>query len=186
MLNSRKKILIFKYKNLTPISHPLLILSTLSTSIKPIQKIRTFAQLNTVLIFVDKLDETAFLEDLVDAFPAIKEQVYSEDNISIQVGCLRIYCQKAINDNNIAAALKSFRFVDRMLDKVNFSIENALVISLIGSLKFDKNPDLYNSVPDRLKEYKVTLAEHYKSFSAPKKIKNKVKKTSKPSRKIRH
>jgi len=137
---------------------------------------------------VEKLSERAFLEQLVSAFPQIKEEVYDEDSdglISLQVGCLTRYTIKAINDNKVSTALKCFRFVEQMLDKVNSNIESALVISLIGHLKFDKNPDLYDSFPKRLKELKAALDKHHKSFARPKKIKKKIKKTSKPAKKIR-
>ena len=86
--------------------------------------------------------------------------------ITLQVGCLTRYTQKAIDANNIPTALKCFQFVERMINEVEFNIENSLVIGWIGRLKFEKNERLYTQFPANLKTLRIKLDEHYNSTSS--------------------
>jgi hypothetical protein len=120
-----------------------------------------------------KMDDKTFLNELVNAFPEIREDVYDKDwmgLISLQVGCFKRYTQKAIDTNNIPVALKCFQFVEEIINKVEFDIENALVISWISHLSFTKNENLYSQFPPDLKEIFIKLQQHYNSVSKDEKL----------------
>ena len=67
------------------------------------------------------------------------------------------FTQKAIDANNNSLVLKCFQFVDVNINEVEFKIENSLVISWLGKLNFDNNPDLYNRLPKKLKKLYIGL-----------------------------
>jgi hypothetical protein len=124
-------------------------------------------------ILLPKEDETAFINELVNTFPEIKKDVLDEDwvgLIHLQVGCFTRYTQRAIDINNISVAMKCFKFVEDIINKVEFNIENALVLSWISHLNFNKNETLYAQFPSELKQIRIKLEEHYANASENKKL----------------
>ena len=115
-----------------------------------------------------KKNSEIFIDELIKAFPEIKDEVLDEDWIDlihIQVGCLTRYTQKAIDDDNIEVALKCFQFVNNILNQVEFKIENSLVISWVFHLTFHKNMELYKLFPIKLKELKIKFEELEKDYT---------------------
>jgi len=88
--------------------------------------------------------------------------------IHIQVGCLTLFTQKAIDDNNIPLVLRCFQFVYDNIDIVSSEIENALVISWVFHLTFVRNPELYDLFPPKLKELRVKLEEWENNLASTK------------------
>ena len=80
-----------------------------------------------------------FIQDLVDLFPEIKDEIQDKDYTSLatlQIGCFRHFTQEAINSNNLETVIKCYNFVDRNIGKVGHKIESALYISYLGKLDF--------------------------------------------------
>jgi len=122
---------------------------------------------------VEKKDEKAFIEELVNTFPEIKEEVLDEDwagLIHLQVGDFMRFTQKAIDSNDASTALKCFQFVDENINKVGSKVENALVISWVFHLNFNRNENLHSQFPSALKEIRVKLEEHYDKASDNEKL----------------
>jgi len=118
-------------------------------------------------------DYEFFIDELISTFPKIREEVLDEDWIGLihlQVGCFTRYTQKAIDDNNISAALNCFQFVEERLNKVQFEIENALVISWMTKLDFTKNERLYNLISPDFKYLRKTFEDHYNNPSKKEKL----------------
>ena len=116
---------------------------------------------NMNFVWVTGPDES-FINELVSTFPEIREYVLNEDNnglIHIQVGDFTIFTQKAIDDNNVPLALKCFKFVEEVINKVKPKTKDALIISWIFHLYFGRNESLYAQFPPGLKEIRNKLEE---------------------------
>jgi len=117
--------------------------------------------------------EEYFINDLVSAFPDLKEEILDEDWMgltSLQIGCFLKFTQRAIDENDVSLALKCFQFVDYDINKVKFEIENSLVISWINKLDFTKNENLYELFPDDFKDIRKKFEDQYDSPSKNEKL----------------
>jgi len=111
-----------------------------------------------------KKDKKAFINELINTFPEIRDEVLDEDCIdiiSLQIGCFRRFTQKAIDINDIVKVLKCFQFIDENIEKVGFNIENSLTISWLGKLNFDKNKNAYAHLSSALKDSYINLHQYY-------------------------
>lgn len=70
------------------------------------------------------------------------------------------FTQQAIDNNDLETVKRCFEFVEENLDKVIFRIENALVISYLGKLDFDKNPRAERKLYKRSMEILKALREY--------------------------
>lgn len=111
-------------------------------------------------------NEQVFIENLIDNFPELEEEILDEDYlgiITLQIGCFKRFTQKAIDSNDLATAKECFRFVDENIDQVEGKIENALYITYLGHLKFEKNNAAKKLLPDRLKSAIKDITTHENS-----------------------
>ena len=111
----------------------------------------------------NKRDEKAFIEDLINCFPEIKKEVLDEEIVgllSLQVGCLTRFTQKAIDVNDLHTVSRCFHFVEESFEQVVFEIENSLVISVLGHLDFRKNPKAEKMLSEKFKDILKALKLH--------------------------
>ncbi|KQM75258.1 hypothetical protein ASE74_20785 [Pedobacter sp. Leaf216] len=90
------------------------------------------------------MNNKEFIKILINAFPEIKEDVLDEDNdglITLQIGYFKRFAQKAIDENNSGKIKKCFKFIDDTIGKVDSRLENAIYLSFLRKLDFDKNPN---------------------------------------------
>jgi len=107
-------------------------------------------------------DQHSFIEDLVNHFPEIKDEVLDDDwtgLITLQIGCFMRFTQKAIDTNDITTIKNCFRFVDDNLDAVEFNVENSLTISWLGKLDFAKNKVAFDLLSTKLKNLYTQLRQ---------------------------
>lgn len=113
-------------------------------------------------------NENIFIENLVDKFPEIKEDVLDRDYdglITLQIGVLKTFTQEAIDSNDIFIIERCFNFVDDNLDKVVFKVENSLVLSYLAKLRFNQNPKAEKILPQRLKKLLIDISKANSSGS---------------------
>jgi hypothetical protein len=121
----------------------------------------------------DLKDTTVFINELVNTFPEIRDEVFDEDYeglTSLQIGCFRRYAQRAIDGNDLDIFERCISFVETNINSVQFEIENSLVISFLGKLDFTKNENAIKLVPDSLKNIIEALANYYSNFSKDEKL----------------
>ena len=114
-----------------------------------------------------------FIEELVNTFPEIKEDVLDEDRIGLihlQVACFTRFTQKAIDINDVTVALRCFQFVQWQITKVEHGVENALVISWMIRLNFTKNKNLYEKFPSAFKDICAKFEDYYSNPSKNEKL----------------
>jgi hypothetical protein len=107
-----------------------------------------------------------FINELVSAFPEIKDEVLDEDYlglISLQIGCFKRFTQKAIDIDDLVTVKKCFEFVNRKFETVEFEIENALLISYLGKLNITKNSEVEKLLSTKLKGAIERLTFYYES-----------------------
>jgi len=107
-------------------------------------------------------DQHSFIEDLVNHFPEIKDEVLDDDwtgLITLQIGCFMRFTQKAIDTNDITTIKNCFWFVDDNLDAVEFNVENSLTISWLGKLDFAKNKVAFDLLSTKLKNLYTQLRQ---------------------------
>ncbi|MGZ3814024.1 MAG: DUF7674 family protein [Mucilaginibacter sp.] len=120
-----------------------------------------------------KKDENAFLNDLIQEFPTIKEEVMDEDYlglISLQLGCFRRFTQKAIDTDNLDLIKKCFLFVDENFDIVSAEIKSSLYISYLAKLNFSPKSKVEGLLPLKLKKAIKDVNEYYASTSENEKL----------------
>lgn len=122
---------------------------------------------------MNKKGKKKFIEELINTFPKIKEEVLDEDwagLTSLQIECFTEFTQYAIDHDEKNTVLKCFQFVADSLECVEFSIENSLVISWLGKLNFKKNNSYYDLLSPNLKEIYTKLENHYSNPSKNEKL----------------
>jgi hypothetical protein len=100
-----------------------------------------------------KSDEV-FIQDLVNFFPELKDEIQDEDYtgiVTLQIGCLMRFTQDAINSNNLDCVIRCYSFVESNINEVEYKIENALYISYLGKLDFQINRNAEKLLPEKLK-----------------------------------
>ncbi|MGZ3766237.1 MAG: DUF7674 family protein [Mucilaginibacter sp.] len=120
-----------------------------------------------------KKDENAFLNDLIQEFPIIKEEVIDEDYLglmSLPIGCFRRFTQKAIDTNNLDLVKKCFLFVEENFDIVNAEIKSSLYISYLAKLNFSQKSKAEDLLPLKLKKAIKDVNEYYASTSENEKL----------------
>jgi|GEM_PF-1662484 len=128
-------------------------------------------------------DVQTFLNDLVTAFPEVKDEVLDdgyEDLIALQVGCLTKFTQAAINTEDWKTVDRCIKFVNENFENVEFSVENSLAISYLGQLNFPQRTLAEKLLPKKLFEIREALLQHYETLTnlphrAPKKIKKEAR-----------
>ena len=119
-------------------------------------------------VIVTNKDYEFFIDELVNAFPEIREEVLDEDSIGsihMQVGDFTRFTQHAIDTNNVPVALKCFQFVDDIISKVSDRVKDALEISWVFHLSFIRNENLYKQFPSALKEFRVKWKDKEAEYS---------------------
>lgn len=114
-------------------------------------------------------DVNTFLNELIDAFPEIKDEVLDddyEDLIALQVGCLTRFTQAAIKIEDWKTVTRCIKFVNENFDSVEFSVENSLAISYLGQLEFPRGNMAEKLLPKKLYEIREALLEYYNSIRA--------------------
>lgn len=89
------------------------------------------------------MNNEEFINRLVSVFPDIKDDVLDEDIdglITLQMGCFRKFTQDAIDGNNLIIIKNCFQFIDDHIGAVEFRVENAIYLSFLNKINFDKNP----------------------------------------------
>jgi len=120
-----------------------------------------------------KKDHQTFIDELIVAFPEIKDEVLDEDYLgltTLQIGCFKRFTQKAIDNNDLILVKKCFDFVDSNIDVVEYNVENSLVISYLGKLNFSNDCEVDKLLTKKLRELRVTLAEYYATPSKNEKL----------------
>lgn len=95
-----------------------------------------------------------FIQDLVDLFPEIKDEIKEEDDpgiITLQIGCFRHFTQEAIDNRDFDTLMKCYGFVERNIALLEYKMENTLYISWLGKLDFQRNQQAEKSLPVKLK-----------------------------------
>jgi hypothetical protein len=108
-----------------------------------------------------------FINDLVNTFPEIKEEVLDEDYeglIALQIGCFMRFINNAINANDLVLFKKCMDFIQENINIVDKRIENSLVISCLGKLKIPKKSQIEGLIPKELKGIIETLEAYYDSI----------------------
>jgi hypothetical protein len=86
-----------------------------------------------------------FVNLLVAEFPEIRDEIESEDYeglLSLQLGVFRNFTQQAIDTGNIPLAQRCLSFVNSILGRSEYKVENSLYLSYLMKLNFQKNPSL--------------------------------------------
>jgi hypothetical protein len=113
-------------------------------------------------------DNDTFINDLVNTFPEIREEVLDEDYsglITLQIGCFRRYTQNAIDANDLDTVKKCFRFVESNIGAVENKIENALYISYLSHLNILNNSKIKSLLPPNLKSAFIAINDYNESAS---------------------
>lgn len=114
-------------------------------------------------------DVNTFLNELIDAFPEVRDEVLDEDYedlIALQVGCLTKFTQAAIKIEDWKTVARCIKFVNENFDNVEFSIENSLAISYLGKLEFPQDSMAEKLLPKKLYEIREALLGYYDSLQA--------------------
>lgn len=120
-------------------------------------------------------NEEVFIENLLNAFPEIKDELLEEDNlgvVTLQIACFKRFTQKTIDSNDVITLKACLKFVDENIDQVERKIENALYITYLGHLKFDTNKEAKKLLPTRLKSAIDDLANYRNSNPRTDKLKS--------------
>lgn len=120
----------------------------------------------------------AFIDELVDAFPEIREEVLDEDYvglITLQIGCFRRFTQKAIDAKDLDIVRKCFQFVDVNIGVVENKIENALYISYLAHLNIVKNSKVEKLLPNKLKNALIDINTYNNSSTKNNELNNFLK-----------
>ncbi len=118
-------------------------------------------------------NDKEFIGDLIKEFPEIKDEVLDEDYsglITLQIGCLTRFTQKAIDTNDLNLVKKIFLFVEADFDQLSHKVMNSLYISYIGKLKIPPRSEAEKLLPEKFKNAFVELEEHYMSGSKDEKL----------------
>ena len=108
-----------------------------------------------------------FINDLINTFPEIKEEVLDEDYeglITLQIGCFMRFINNAINANDLVLFKKCMDFIAQNINIVDKRIENSLVISCLGKLKIPKGSQIEGLIPKELESLIDTLEAYYDSM----------------------
>jgi len=115
-----------------------------------------------------------FINELVNSFPELKDEVLDEDKknlVALQVAVLCRYAQKAIDENDSRVIERCFNFVTGMIKNTEFKVENALYISFLGKLDFSQNKRAKKLLSDDLIGAYDELQKHYQNSEKNDKLK---------------
>lgn len=96
------------------------------------------------------MNAESFVTQLITEFPEIKEDILDEELTSLQIMSFRAFTQKAIDVNDLELIKRCFAFVDRVLDIVDFQINNSLYISYLSKLRFKGESQALKLLPIKL------------------------------------
>lgn len=105
-----------------------------------------------------------FIDDLIKVFPELKEEMLDEDysfSITLQMGNLKRYIQKAINDNNSDIFDSMVVFIVENLPLVDEKIQNSIFISFLGKLDFSGTPKFKQKLVGTLGRARADLERYY-------------------------
>ncbi|MBB1646286.1 MULTISPECIES: DUF7674 family protein [Sphingobacterium] len=84
-----------------------------------------------------------FIADLIRIFPNLEEEILDEDysfSITLQMGSLKRYIQKAIDDDNSDLFDAVVAFLNENLPLVDKKVQNTIFISFLEKLDFSGTP----------------------------------------------
>ncbi|MBB6273363.1 hypothetical protein HDF26_003823 [Pedobacter cryoconitis] len=109
------------------------------------------------------MNNEEFITTLVSVFPEIKEDILDEDIdglITLQIGCFRKFTQEAIDGNDLPVIKKCFQFINDNIGEVEYRVENAIYLSFLNKLNFDKNPNAKRLLSKKLLSAKDDLDKY--------------------------
>lgn len=105
-----------------------------------------------------------FIDDLIKVFPDVKEEMLDEDysfSITLQMGRLKRYIQKAIDENNSDIFDSMVVFFVENLPLVDEKVQNAIFISFLGKLDFSGTPKFKQKLVGALGRVRADLERYY-------------------------
>ena len=121
------------------------------------------------------MNSEEFINVLVSIFPKIKNDVLDEDVnglVGLQIGYFKRFVQNAIDENDLNEVKKCFQFINDNIEKVDYKVKNAIYLSLLNKLSFDKNPNAEKFVPKKLLSAKSDLDNYEASKNTNIKLNN--------------
>ncbi|MFC1226683.1 hypothetical protein ACFE6N_22960 [Pedobacter sp. BG31] len=109
------------------------------------------------------MNNEEFMNMLVGMFPKIKDDVLDEDVnglVGLQIGYFKRFVQNAIDENDLIEIKKCFQFINDNIEKVDYKVKNAIYLSLLNKLSFDKNPNAEKFLPKKLLSAKGDLDDY--------------------------
>ena len=111
-----------------------------------------------------------FIDDLIKVFPDLKEEMLDDDysfSITLQMGRLKRYIQKAIDGNNSDIFDSMIVFFVENLSLVDDRVRNAIFISFLGKLDFSTKPEFKQKLIRTLGKASIDLEKYreYKLFN---------------------
>lgn len=109
------------------------------------------------------MNSEEFINILVSMFPKIKDDVLDEDVnglVGLQIGYFKRFVQNAIDENDLNEVKKCFQFINDNIEKVDYKVKNAIYLSLLKKLSFDKNPNAEKFIPQKLLSAKSDLDDY--------------------------
>jgi hypothetical protein len=92
----------------------------------------------------DGLTTDQFLILYSEEFPNLESEIYDEgcrDLIYVQIGLLSNYINECIKEGALKEVLRAFIFFERMVNRVNTEVENALYVSFLEHIKMEGDSD---------------------------------------------
>ena len=104
-----------------------------------------------------------FIGDLIKVFPDLKEEMLDEDysfSITLQMGRLKRYIQKAIDENKSDIFDSMIMFFVENLPLVDSRLQNAIFISFLGKLDFSAKPKFKQKLVRTLGKASIDLEKY--------------------------
>lgn len=104
-----------------------------------------------------------FIDDLIKVFPDVKEEMLDEDysfSITLQMGRLKRYIQKAIDEDNSDIFDSMIVFFVENLPLVDDRVQNAIFISFFGKLDFLARPKFKQKLVKNLGKASIDLEKY--------------------------
>ncbi|MGJ1454510.1 DUF7674 family protein [Sphingobacterium multivorum] len=105
-----------------------------------------------------------FIADLIRIFPNLEEEILDEDysfSITLQMGSLKRYIQKAIDDDNSDIFDAVVAFLNENLPLVDKKVQNAIFISFLEKLDFSGTPKFRQKLVGTLGRARADLERYH-------------------------
>ena len=121
----------------------------------------------------NKKSGNIFFSELIERFPELKDDLLDEDFqgiISLQMGVFTRFTQGAINKGNYDKLKKCYEFINNNIGNVSSELENSMVISYLGKLKFGESSKAKQLLPVVLRKIIDDLDSYNNSVSKSDKL----------------